>query len=166
MMAMIGGNIVRNTDETTPKGPLWGKPVEYNLASLCRTAAITLRLLTCDLIKEQQQLINPPGILLIKSLTDIPDGSSKLAEHRAALMAHVDATVNMIPYSSGGNIFGVAPLCFVPTFRISKVMLARECAALRAEGGRNAEIEKCLATEAVIERHLDFSKKTPVKIDV
>jgi len=83
-------------------------------------------------------------------------------------MAHVDATVNMIPYSSGGNIFGVAPLCFVPTFRISKVVLARECAALRAEGGRNAEIEKCLATEAVIERHLDFveSKKILVKIDV
>lgn len=71
MMAMIGGNIVRNTDETTPKGPLWGMPVEYNLASLCRTAAITLRLLTCDLIKEQQQLINPPGILLIKSPMDI-----------------------------------------------------------------------------------------------
>ncbi|KAK0618942.1 hypothetical protein B0T14DRAFT_554362 [Immersiella caudata] len=176
MMANIGGDIGQRqgASEAPARGPLWGRPLEYNLASLCRTAAVTLRLLIYDVIREQQQLVNPPGLLLIK-----PQGQAdsnghaschglELAEHRAALMAHVEAIVNMIPYSSHGNIFGVAPLCFVPAFRIAKVVLSRERTALCAEGERQDEVEKCLATECVIQQHLNFvaSKKIPVKIDV
>jgi len=55
MMTNIGGALVNTTSHSTQKGPCWGKPLEYNLAGLCRTAAVTLRLLVCHLIEEQQQ---------------------------------------------------------------------------------------------------------------
>ncbi|KAK4446707.1 hypothetical protein QBC34DRAFT_450696 [Podospora aff. communis PSN243] len=172
MMNKIGGNVAKAHEdpETAAKGPFWGRPLEYNLTSLCRTAAITLRLLLFDIIREQQQLINPPGMLLIKPRCQgesDSNHSTKLREHRTALTSHVEAIVNMIPYSSDGNIFGVAPLCFVPAFRIAKAVLSRERTALGAEG-RVDEVERCLLTEAAIQRHLDFvaSKKIPIKVDI
>ncbi|KAK0651143.1 hypothetical protein B0T16DRAFT_73566 [Cercophora newfieldiana] len=170
MVANIGGNAVKTaaTAKTTPRGPLWGKPLEYKLASICRTAAVTLRLLMCDVLREQQRHVDTDGTLLIQDHINSRDDNSRLSEHRAALMAHVEAIVNMIPYSSQVNIFGVAPLCFVPAFRIAKVVLARECDALRAEGGKDAEVDKCVAADAVIQQHLDFvaSRKISIKVDV
>jgi hypothetical protein len=172
MMAKIGGNITKGaaTPETLAKGPFWGRPLEYNITSLCRTAAITLRLLIFDVIREQQQLVNPPSMLIMKPRCQEDagnDGDPRLREHRTALMCHVEAIVNVIPYSSDGSIFGVAPLCFVPAFRIAKVVLSRERAVLGVEG-RDDEVEKCLVTEAAIQRHLDFvaSKKIPIKVDI
>jgi len=184
MMTNIGGALVNTTSHSTQKGPCWGKPLEYNLAGLCRTAAVTLRLLVCHLIEEQQQeeqqqqqqkqqkqqqLVDSPEIPPYNNNpADSREGGAMLAGHRVALMAHVEAIVNMIPYSAHSNIFGVAPLCFVPAFRVAKVVLARESAALRTEGGRGSEVARCLATEALIQRHLDFvaSRKIPIKVDI
>ena len=135
------------------RGPFWGKPLEYNLTSLCRTAAVTLRLLMCDFIREGQQ----------------PEGRVKLAEQRKALMAHVGAILGLIPYSSRGEIFEFAPLCFVPAFRMAKAVLARESDALQAERGRDDEaVARCMAMEELIQRHLDFvsSRKIAIKVDI
>ncbi|KAK0708140.1 hypothetical protein B0H67DRAFT_329697 [Lasiosphaeris hirsuta] len=138
---------------TSQRGPFWGKPLEYNLTSLCRSAAITLRMLMCDIIGEQQQT----------------GGRVKLVEQRSALMAHVEAILQLIPYSSRGEIFESAPLCFVPAFGMAEAVLARELITLQAEGGNDSEnMKRCVAMEELIQRHLAFvlSKKILVKLDI
>ncbi|KAK5653083.1 hypothetical protein OQA88_9370 [Cercophora sp. LCS_1] len=168
MMANIGGPFAMNESRDhasgTETGPFWGKPLEYNLASMCRTAAVTLRLLMCDVVKERKQQRWRMGC------GDADSHDAELAQHRAALMAHVEAIVSLIPYSANGDIFGVAPVCFVPTFRAAGVVLEREAEALRAEGVDNVggEVARCARMDRLIQNHLDFvaSRKIPVKIDI
>lgn len=168
MMANIGGPLSAQNStsprSTTPAGPFWGKPMEYNLASMCRTAAITLRLLIYDLVNGGG---HPTGCSADESRIDSRDNKSAAADHRAVLMAHVEAIVNTIPYSTHGSILEVAPLCFVPAFRIAKVVLVREAEVLKAEG-RDMEAARCAALEALIQSHLDFvaSRKISIKIDM
>jgi hypothetical protein len=167
MMANIGGPFKTTTSQSpassTKAGPFWGKPLEYNLSSMCRTAAITLRLLMCDLITDQKQQRREMGG------GETASHDAELAQHRTALMAHVEAIVSLIAYSSTRNIFGVAPVCFVMTFRVARVVLAREVEALRGEnvnGGRDAA--RCIMMEKLIQSHLDFvaSRKITIKVDI
>lgn len=130
----------------------FGQPLRYNLTSLCRTAAMTLRLLMCNLVTQQGG----------------PDRDRLLLQHRAALMEHAEAVVEAIPYSSRSEIFDAAPMCFVPAFRMAEAVLVREADALRMEGGREGELGRCEEMRELVRRHLEFvaSKKIPVKIDV
>lgn len=163
MIANIGGSLADAVFMTAPpgnsiKGPFWGKPIEYNLSSVCRTAAVTLRLLVYDISKYQQQL----------GSIETENHAVFLAENRAALMAHAQAIVNTIPYSLHASILGATPFCFVPAFRIAKAVLARESDTLRAEGGAVGETAKCAEMDSLIQRHLDFvaSLKIPIKLDI
>jgi len=163
MIANIGGSLADAVLTTAPlgssiKGPFWGKPIEYNLSSVCRTAAVTLRLLICDIGKYQQQL----------GSIETEDHAACLAENRAALMAHAQAIVNTIPYSLHASILGATPFCFVPAFRIAKTVLARESETLQAEGGTVGAVAKCAEMDSLIQRHLDFvgSLKIPIKLDI
>jgi len=167
MMADIGGPFKVATSQSpargTGTGPLWGKPLEYNLSSMCRTAAITLRLLMCDLITERKQQRQGTG----GGETDSLD--AELAQHRTALMAHVEAIVGLIPYSSTHDIFGVAPVCFVMTFRLATVVLAREVEALRGEGVHaGGDAARCAMMDKLIRSHLDFvaSRKITIRVDI
>lgn len=125
--------------------------VAYNVANICRTAAMSLRLLMCNLISIQKG-----------------NGFLDSKEQRAALMWHVEAVVKQIPWSSQREILGVAPICFVPSFRAARAVLARECEALNEEVGKEAELARCQNMEKLLDRHLDFiaSKKISIKIDL
>ena len=92
------------------------------------------------------------------------------------LMTHVQAIVDAILYSKQDNIFGVAPVCFVPTFEAAKVVLAREREALRKEGevggdgghGGGEGVARCVGLDGAIQRHLDsvVSRKIGIKMDI
>jgi hypothetical protein len=128
------------------------QPLRYNLTSICRTAAMTLRILMCNLISQQ-------------------GGAGRdrlLHQHRAALMVHAEAVLEAIPYSSRSEIFDAAPMCFVPAFRMAEAVLVRESNALRTELGMESELARCNDMTQLVRCHLDFvaSKKIPVKIDV
>jgi hypothetical protein len=135
------------------------QPLKYNLTSLCRTAAMRLRLLMCDLVNQQDGNGNPDLYRL-----------QQLQEHRAALMVHAEAVLQTIPYSSRSEIFDVAPMCFVPAFRMAEAVLARECDTLQKESraGREEELVRCHFMRDLVRSHLEFvaSRKICVKIDV
>lgn len=113
---------------------------------------MTLRSLMYNLIKQQG------GV----------DQDRLLHQHRAALMAHAEAVLEAIPYSSRSEIFDAAPMCFVPAFRMAEAVLEKESNALRTELGRESELARCNSMKQLVQCHLDFvaSKKIPVKIDV
>ncbi len=134
------------------KANLLGQPLKHNLTSLCRTGAMTLRSLMCNLINQQG------GV----------DRDRLLQLHRAALMVHAEAVLDAIPYSSRSDVFDAAPMCFVPAFRMAEAVLVKESNALQTEPGRESELARCNSMKQLVRCHLDFvaSKKIPVKIDV
>lgn len=108
---------------------------------------------------------------LMRNLINQQGGAGRdrlLHQHRAALMAHAEAVLDAIPYSSQSNIFDAAPMCFVPAFRMAEAVLVEESNTLRTEVGRESELARCDSMRQLVRRHLDFvaSKKIPVKIDV
>jgi hypothetical protein len=143
-------NISHQSAPNSIRGPYYGKPMEYNILSLCRTAAMSLRLLMGDMDKFQGQV-----------------DASRLTEQRAALMIHAEAVFNTIPYSSQREIFGIAPFCFVPAFRMANAVLERESGRLTEEVGKEHELERCNAMKHMVQLHLDYvsSQKIPIKVD-
>ncbi|KAK1753334.1 hypothetical protein QBC47DRAFT_55395 [Echria macrotheca] len=138
---------------TSTKGPFWERPLEYNLTSLCRTTAVTPRLLLYDLTEHRGR-----GLGM--------DYSQDLAMHGLALLRHVEAIITAIPYSSRGDIFGVAPLCFVPAFKVAKVVLARGSLVLPAKDVEHVT-ESYAQMSYRIQGHLDYvtSQKIAVGVD-
>ena len=131
---------------TTP-----GRFAAYNVTNLCRTAAMSVRLIICQLLRLQ-------GARNFHSLE----------EQRAALLLHVESVLRAVPYGSRKDILEFAPISFVPAFRVAHAVLVRECEILRGEGGKEIDLANCQRMMEILQRHLDFvaSRKIPIKIDL
>ncbi|KAH8884123.1 hypothetical protein GQ53DRAFT_846455 [Thozetella sp. PMI_491] len=135
----------------TKIGPSSREFLVYNLTSLCRTSVMSLRLLMLDVID-------------IKGERDF--GSAY--EHRAALISHVEDVLNSIPHSSQESVFGVAPVCFVPAFRVAATVLEKEAAIVSAGLDSEIDLDKYNRMAEALRGHLKFvaSQKIPIKIDI
>lgn len=139
---------------------------EYHLVGLCRTAAMSLRLLLYDILS----IGSLDNAQLLQALVPTLDaaGHESLRSHRTALVRHAHAVLQAIPYGVQRQVLGIGPTCFTPWYRVARAALARECETLRAEVEDDGQqLKACLELKGLIERYLEWvvREKIAVKVD-
>lgn len=111
---------------------------------------MSLRLLMCDFIQLHGG-----------------DDFGTLKEQRLALMAHVEALLEALPFNSQSDISQVAPLSFIAAFRLAETVLERERNMLEAGTGNERALNECTLMRGLIKSHIGLTarRKIPIKID-
>jgi hypothetical protein len=141
---------------------------EYHLMSLGRTAAMILHLLHCDILVYLLSAVSRPSEN--PKVAGSPEAaalSRSIHGHRRSLNSLALAVVRSIPFAARAEIFGVAPVCFTPSFRVANFALRRECEMLRQESGDGELIRTCEGLVNLVDQHLQWvtGQKIAIKVD-